>query len=162
FGRRVWGELGYAVAGLPLAVAGFAVTVTTLAFGIGYAITFVGLPLIAVASIITRWFGTANPALAARLLGLPVAAPSPLVARPGFLGWMRSQLTDVVAWRGRAYLLLKFPVAVGSFLVAAILWSVGVLYTLAPLAWALGANHIMVKNGNGTRQSLMNIDYGHF
>jgi signal transduction histidine kinase len=162
FGRRVWAEVGYAVAGLPLAVAGFAVTVATLGFGIGYAITFVGLPLIAVGSILSRWLGAASRWLARRLLGLRVAAPPPLVTRPGFLGWMRSQLTDVVAWRARAYLLLKFPVALGSFLTAAVLWSVGVVYTLAPLAWALGAQHIMVKNGNGTRQSLMNIDYGPF
>ena len=162
FGRRVWAEFGYAVAGLPLAVAGFAVTVATLAFGIGYAVTFVGLPLIAVGSIITRWFGAASRGLARRLLGLRVAAPAPLVTRPGFLGWLRSQLTDVVAWRARAYLLLKFPVAVGAFVAAATFWAVGVAYTLAPLAWALGLERVMVRNGNGVRQSVMNVDYGSF
>jgi signal transduction histidine kinase len=161
-GKRVWAEFGYAMAGLPLAVAGFAVTVATLGFGIGYSITFVGLPLIAVGSIIARWLGTASRGLARRLLGMRVAAPPPLVTRPGFLGWLRSQLTDVVAWRARAYLLLKFPVAVGSFMAATMFWTVGVVYTLAPLAWALGADHIMVKGGNGARQPLMNVDYGPF
>jgi signal transduction histidine kinase len=162
FGRRAWAEFGYAVAGLPLAIAGFVVTVATLGFGIGYSVTFVGLPLIAVGSIITRWFGAANRWLARRLLGLRVAAPPPLVTRPGFLGWLRSQLTDVMAWRARAYLLLKFPVAVASFMTAALFWAIGVVYTLAPLAWSLGAQHIMIRSGNGTRQPLMNIDYGPF
>jgi signal transduction histidine kinase len=162
FGRRAWAELGYAVASLPLAIAGFTVTVATLGFGIGYSITFVGLPLIAVGSIITRWFGAANRELARRLLGLRVAAPPPLVTRPGFLGWMRSQLTDVVAWRARAYLLLKFPVAVGSFIAAVTVWTVGVVYTLAPLAWSLGVEHIMIRNGRGVRQPLLNVDYGSF
>ena len=160
FGRRAWAEFGYAVAGLPLAVAGFAVTVSTLAFGIGYSITFVGLPLLAVGSIIARWFGAASRGLARRLLGVRVGAPAALVTRPGFLGWLRSQLTDVVAWRARAYLLLKFPVAVGSFITAATFWAVGVCYTLAPLAWSLGADRIMVRDGHGAQQPLMNIDYG--
>jgi signal transduction histidine kinase len=160
YGKRAWTEFCYAIAGLPLAVAGFFITVATLGFGIGYSITFVGLPLIAVGSIITRWFGTANRGLARRLLGLRVAAPARLVTRPGFLGWMRSQITDVVAWRTRAYLLLKFPVAVGSFLTTATFWAVGVVYTLAPLAWSLGLDRVMVSDGHGTRQPLMNVDYG--
>jgi signal transduction histidine kinase len=162
FGRRAWAEFGYALAGLPLAVAGFFVTVATLSFRIGYSITFIGLPLLAVGSIIARWFGAASRGLALRLLGLRVAAPPPLVTRPGFLGWLRSQLTDVVAWRARAYLLLKLPVAFASFMAATLFWIVGVAYALAPLFWSLGADHIMVKGGNGARQPLMNIDYGPF
>jgi signal transduction histidine kinase len=161
FGRRAWAEFGYALAGLPLAVAGFAVTVSALAFGIGYSVTFIGLPLLAVGSIIARWFGAANRGLARRLLGVRVAAPAALVTRPGFLGWLRSQLTDVVAWRARAYLVLKFPAAVGSFIAAVTFWSVGVAYTLAPLLWSLGANRIMVRGDNGA-QPLMNVEYGPF
>lgn len=162
FGRRAWAEFGYALIGLPLATAGFAIAVATLSFGAGYSVTFVGLPLLAVGSIIARWFGAANRGLARRLLGLRVAAPPPLVTRPGFLGWLRSQLTDVVAWRARAYLLLKFPAAVASFAVAVTFWAVGVAYTLAPLGWALGLWQITVRGPNGVPQHAMNVNYGSF
>jgi signal transduction histidine kinase len=160
FTRRAGRELVYALAGLPLAVAGFAVTVTMLSAGIGYAITFVGVPLLAAGSVAARWFGVANRAMARRLLGLRVAEPAALVTRPGFLGWLRSQLTDVVAWRARAYALLKFPVATGSFVVAVTTWAVGIGYTLAPLAWVLGLDHVMVRQDG--KLVHLQVDYGSY
>jgi signal transduction histidine kinase len=162
FGRRTWAELGYSVAGLPLAVVGFAVTVATLGFGIGYSITFVGLPLLAVGSILVRWLGRANRSMARGMLRVRVAEPAPLVRRPGFLGWLRSELSDAVAWRTRAYLLLKFPVAVTSFCVAVTFWAFAVAYMLAPLAWSLGLNRIMYNAGPGVRQSVLDLNYGSF
>jgi DNA-binding CsgD family transcriptional regulator len=83
--RRTWGELGYAVAGLPLAVAGFAVTCATLFFGLTFAVTFVGLPLLAAGSAGSRWLGRADRAMARRLLGMHVAEPAPLRRRPAAL-----------------------------------------------------------------------------
>ena len=160
FTRRARDELGYALVGLPLGVAGFAFTVATLSFGIGYAFAFAGLLLLAVASIGTRWLGVANRAVARRLLGVRVPEPAPLQVRPGFFGWLRSQLTDVVAWRGRAYLVLKFPVAVASFAVAVLVWAVGTAYTLAPLAWALGLDHVTVLQNGVVRQ--FGVGYGNY
>ena len=110
------------------------------------------------ASIGTRWLGVANRAVARRLLGIRVPEPAPLQVRPGFFGWLRSQLTDVVAWRGRAYLVLKFPVAVASFAVAVLSWAVGIAYTLAPLAWALGLDHVTVLQNGVVRQFA--VSYG--
>jgi signal transduction histidine kinase len=161
FSRRAWAEFGYALAGLPLAVVGFAVTVVTLAAGIGYAVTFVGLPLLAVSSIITRWFGRANRGMARAMLGLRVDEPAPLARRPGFFGWLRSELTDVVAWRARAYLVLKYPVAVAAFVVAAAFWVVGIGGVLWPLAWKAGVDHVMVRQGHAmVHFSILN--YGNY
>jgi signal transduction histidine kinase len=151
FGRRTWGELAYSLVGLPLAVLGFGFTVATLYFGVVFSFTFVGLPLLAVGSIGSRRLGVADRGLAGRLLGMGVEEPAPLVRRPGFFGWLRSGLTDVVAWRARAYELLRFPVSVAAFTVAAVFWAVGVAYTLAPLAWVLGLGHVLaVHNGTGS------------
>ena len=47
FTRRTWSELLYALLGLPLGIAGFTFTVTTLSVSAGLLITFVGLPLVA-------------------------------------------------------------------------------------------------------------------
>ena len=59
--RRTWSEVGYALIGLPLGVAGFAVTVAMLSFGLGNSFLLIGLPLIAAGSIVARWFGAARP-----------------------------------------------------------------------------------------------------
>ncbi len=160
FSGRTWSEFGYALIGLPLGVAGFAFTIATLSFGLGNAFLLIGLPLIAAASIVTRWFGVADRAVARRMLGMRVTEPAALQLRPGFLGWLWSQLSDIVAWRGRAYLVLKFPVAVASFMVAVVVWAVGIAYTVAPLAWALGLDHVTVRQNGVVRQFAVN--YGNY
>jgi signal transduction histidine kinase len=94
------------------------------------------------------------------MLGLRVEEPAPLVRRPGFFGWLRSELTDVVAWRGRAYLLLKFPVAVAAFMVSVSFWAIGIVDALWPLAWAAGLDHVLVRQGHTMVHITMN--YGSF
>jgi signal transduction histidine kinase len=160
FAGRSWSELGYALIGLPLGVAGFAFTVATLSVGLGILSLVIGLPLIAAGSIVARWFGALDRAVARRLLGMNVAEPAPLQVQPGFLGWFRSQLTDVVAWRARAYLLLRLPLSVAAFAVALTVWVIGIAYTVAPLAWALGLDHVTVRQNGVVRH--LTASYGNF
>jgi signal transduction histidine kinase len=159
-GRRSWAELAYALAGLPLGLFGFAFTVVTLVYGVALSFTFVGLPLLAVSSIGARWLGVADRAVARGLLGMRIGEPARLVRRPGFFGWLRSQLTDVVAWRARVYLVLRFPVAVASFIVAVAFWVGGIGYTLAPLGWVLGLDHVITRPVGG--QPHNGVEYGGF
>jgi signal transduction histidine kinase len=166
FTRRAWAELAYALAGLPIAVAGFGFTVATLSLGIGYSVTFVGLPLLAAGSVGSRWLGRADRAMARRLLGVRVHEPAPLRHRPGFVGWLRSELTDVVAWRARGYQLLHFPVAVASFVAAVIAWPAAIAYLAAPLAWKLGMDRVILRQRGGSGASGINyaggINYGSY
>src|SRR5215469_15187287 len=133
FARRAWCELGYALIGLPLGVAGFVLTVVPLSVGLGILSLVIGLPLLTVGSIVARWFGAVDRAVARRLLGMNVAEPAPLRIRPGVLGWFRSQLTDVVAWRARAYLLLRLPVSIATFVVAVIFFLMVLGHPRSPL-----------------------------
>ena len=80
----------YAVLGLPIGVALFAFTVTTVAFSAGLLVTFVGLPLLAVTGLISRTLGQMSRRLANRLAGGDVAPPQPFHANPGLLGWIGS------------------------------------------------------------------------
>ena len=113
FTRRAWAEFGYAMAGLPLGVAGFAFTVATLAAGAALTLTvigiLVGLPLLAVSSLGARGLGAVNRGLARRLLGVRVAAPPPFRPQPGLIVWVWSALTDAAGWRARAYLSRPAP-----------------------------------------------------
>ena len=160
FTRRARAEFGYAVIGLPLGIAGFVITVATLgAFGY-LSVTVVGLPLIAASTLIVRRMGAVNRGLARRMLGLQLAAPAPFRPRPGFIGWIRSGLTDTAGWRARAYLLLKFPVAVAGFVVAVVCWVAGLVYLFAPLIWALGLSKVMIRT-NGVANHVT-VNYGSF
>ena len=124
--RRTWGELLYAVVGLPIGVALFAFTVTTVSFSAGMLVTFVGLPLLAVTGLISRTLGQMSRRLANRLTGGDVAAPQPFHANPGLLGWIGSCLTDGTAWRARLYSVLKLPLGITTFMTAAFFVSYGI------------------------------------
>ncbi|MGH8862143.1 MAG: sensor histidine kinase [Jatrophihabitantaceae bacterium] len=123
--RRTWGELLYAVLGLPLGIAGFVFTVVTLSLGAGLAVTFVGLPLLAVSGLIGLGYAGGIRGLANSLVGAGVPAPvRPQTDRRGF-AWIVSRLTDGAVWRSRLYLLLKLPLGIASFTMAVALYAYG-------------------------------------
>jgi signal transduction histidine kinase len=123
--RRTWGETLFAVLGLPIGAAGFVFTTFTLAGSAFLLITFVGLPLLAVTGLASRWAGSVLRRFANKLIGTQLAAPRPFRANPGLLGWIGSCLTDGTAWRARLYLLLKLPLGVLSFAVVFFFWVYG-------------------------------------
>jgi signal transduction histidine kinase len=133
--RRTWADTVYLIVSAPLAAAGFAVVVISSLLGLALAVTFIGLPLLAVGGVAARRLGSAHRSLAHTLLGEHVAAPQPLVPGPGFFGWLQSALRDGPSWRARAYLVVKFPLAVVTFYVALILWAGGLVWLTYPIWW---------------------------
>ena len=124
--RRTWAETLYALIGLPLGVAGFVYTVTSLSISAGLLVTFVGLPLLAITGLGARWFGSGMRVLSNSLAGSAVPAPPPFRSHPGLLGWISACLQDGTAWRARLYLLLKFPVGVATFVTAVAFYWYGI------------------------------------
>ncbi|MDT4964964.1 MAG: hypothetical protein QOF87_4611 [Pseudonocardiales bacterium] len=118
FAPRTWREFLYALIGLPLGIAGFVFTVTTFAVSAGLAVTFIGLPLLALTGLGARWFGYGLRELSNSLSGTAVPPPAPFRAHPGLLGWIGSGLQDGTAWRARLYLLLKLPTGIIGFAAA--------------------------------------------
>jgi hypothetical protein len=68
------------------------------------------------------------------MTGDDVPAPRAFRPRPGFLGWIRSGLTDGAAWRARLYLLLKLPLGLAGAVTAVTLYASGVT-ALTYWAW---------------------------
>jgi len=113
--KRTWTELLYCFVGYVLGVAGFVFAVTMLSVSAGLAITFIGLPLLAVTLFAARGWGAAYRALGRSLLGIQVDGPLPRsAARNWFVRW----LGDKAGWRAVAFLLVQFPVAILDFVVA--------------------------------------------
>jgi signal transduction histidine kinase len=133
--RRTWAEALYAIATAPLAVAGFVFVVLSFLASIVLSVTFVGVPLLALGGLAARRIGSVHRALARALLHEQVADPGRFVPGPGFFGWMQSALRDAASWRARAYLLVKFPLAVVTCYVAALLWGEGLLWLTYPIWW---------------------------
>ncbi|MFE0350664.1 sensor histidine kinase [Streptomyces griseoluteus] len=131
---RTWRELGYALTGLPVAVALFVWTVTMISLGAGLLVTFVGVPVLALALVGCRGFGVLERARAGALLKVRVAAPEPLnPGGPGLLPWLGAVLRSGSSWRHLVYALVHFPWAVFSFSVAISFWTYGWALLTYPL-----------------------------
>jgi len=135
FTRRTWVEGLYALVGVVLGAVGFICVAAALYAGALLAVTFVGLPLIAAALRGARRIVGLHRDLARRLLGVEVGTPAPLRPKPGsgFLGWVWSGLRDTAGWRAVLYLLVKFPVALVTFVVAAAFWLYGAFFVCYPV-----------------------------
>ncbi|MGK5549599.1 sensor histidine kinase [Streptomyces sp. URMC 127] len=132
---RTWREFLYHLLSLPIAVAAFSFAVTMTASGIGLAITFVGVPVLAAGLVGVRALGAVERARARGLLGLEISEPEPVRARNGKRGvmaWTGALLKSGVSWRHMLYAVLHLPWAVTAFTVSLVMWSVGWLLFLYP------------------------------
>jgi signal transduction histidine kinase len=135
FSRRSWAGLWYLMVSLPLAVAGFVFTVTTVVHPLLAAVSAPGV----------RKFADISRGLARGLLGEDVPAP-PAAGNDRadggarLRGWWKSAARDAAVWRARGYLVLKLPLTAVGLVVAWGCWLSGVQLIIAPLVWALARN----------------------
>jgi signal transduction histidine kinase len=162
FARRSWRELLYALMAFPLGLAGFVFVVASLFIGIYLSIALVGVALLALSSLGARQLGALNRALARRFLDEEVAPPPPFRPRPGVVGWVRSGLADRPGWRARAYLVLKLPVALASFIAVMALRLGSLWLVLAPAQWAANVGAETVQDDGVARHYVINFGSFYF
>jgi hypothetical protein len=125
--------------GLPLGVLYFSWLVTSIATGLGLVITLIGLPILTgvlatIRPLLGVERGLANALLDARI------APAPLTAGgQGLIGRATAYWKDSASWRGIVYLLGRFPVGLGTFIVAVIAFSTALYLIAAPVVAPLDA-----------------------
>ncbi|MER5647619.1 sensor domain-containing protein [Streptosporangium sp. NPDC002524] len=134
---RVWRELGYALAGLPLAAAGLVLVLAMLTAAL-WSTAIVGLPLLAVTVRGARHLGAVHLGLARLLLDVRTPAPAPSRPGPGPIGWFVSALGDGAGWRAAAYLLVKPLTASLALGAAAGFWGGGLWLLSSPVRWVAG------------------------
>jgi len=132
FGRRALAAVLYGVIALPLALAGFFLTLVGLAFGGALSVTTLGLWLLAVTVRGALALGALQRGLARRLLGLEIEQPG-APGGSGLLGWRRGVLLDRAGWRAVGCALLTPFTAVFAYAAVVVGYVYGVLLTLHPL-----------------------------
>jgi signal transduction histidine kinase len=135
--KESWLGFAYLLVNAPLGLLGFGYTVVLIVGGIGTAITFLGLPIIALTVLGGRQFGRLYRTIGRRMVGARVDDPAPFRRRPGLLGWLSSALSDATGWRALAYLILKFPLTIVGTYGAVLFWSEAVLAFLYPVWWTI-------------------------
>lgn len=126
----IGGSLVYLVMNLGVGIAGFVTLVTLLAVGVGTAIVWVGLPVLALAVLVCRGGAQVERARVYALLNTYIARPhSPLPES----GRWKARFTDGLTWRSCAYFLLLLPVGIVEFSVVVTLWAVALGLLFLPV-----------------------------
>ncbi|MET8540662.1 sensor domain-containing protein [Kitasatospora sp. NPDC004799] len=134
FSAHHYREVGYALSGLPVAIAGFVMSVTLFCLGLGTFVTVLGLPVLGALTGLARGFGRLERARVRGMLALDVPGPEPVrQVRPGGWGAITARLADGAGWKAVLYQVLMFPWAVFSFSVTLIFLLLGWALALYPL-----------------------------
>lgn len=123
FEAQTYLNLAYLFAGLGLGTAYFVALVSVISVGGGLAITLVGLPLLVAAMY--GWCALAGFERVQTNVLLGAGIP-PLRFKPGraeYWRWSRikSRLGDPLTWRALAWLFVRFPHGIATFVIAAVL-----------------------------------------
>jgi signal transduction histidine kinase len=162
FTRRSWRELVYALVAFPLGVFGFVFVVASLFFGVCLSGVVVGLVLLALSTLGVRQLGALNRDLCRRFLDEDVAPPPPFQPGRGALGWVRSGIVDRAGWRARAFLVLKFPLALASLIAVIALRIASLWFVVAPAQWAANVGTEHVEDDGVTRHYVINFGSFYF
>lgn len=126
----------YLVLGLPLGIAAFTFAVTALSLSIGLAITLVGIPLLVLTLLASRWIAKLERVRAGLVVDDAPTADRPLTG--GAIERSKALLRDRSAWTGVAWSVLLLPIGTFGFTVAVSLWSTALGLVTSPLwYWAL-------------------------
>ena len=160
FATRTWREFGYLVLALPWSIVGFVYVMVMISLTVGLLITVVGgTGILAVMVVGARGVTGIDRGLARGLLRAPIASPTPFRRRPGFWGSIWSMISDGAGWRAIAYMVLQFPLALVTVVVA-------VTFVAAPLGamthWVWGRYLPAQEGTDGLLHSGAQLVEGYF
>jgi hypothetical protein len=130
-------NLLYLLLSFPLGIFYFVFLVTALSLGLGLIITWIGIPILVGAIALSYAFAAFERSVAIAMLRVEIAPMRDADMPPGLWGKLRALLTNPVTWKGIAYLLIKFPLGVVSFVVVVTLGALSLALLGAPFYYQL-------------------------
>jgi hypothetical protein len=126
------GSIAYLAMNLPIGIASFVFVVVVMSVGIGTAIIWVGVAVLAVGILAMRGMTRLERLRVHAMLGTYVASPyRPMPERGRWL----SRIKDPATWKDMAYLVLMLPLGIAEFTIVVVLWTVSLYLTLLPVYW---------------------------
>ncbi len=136
--KQPYTNILYLLLSFPLGICYFVFLVTGISLGGGTLIIWIGVPILLF--IIEMWWQCASfeRQMAMRWLGVEIAPLAYPVSQPMSL-WRRAQsrLTNVMTWKTLAFLLVKFPLGILSFVLPITLFAVTLVVTIVGIVLGL-------------------------
>ncbi len=141
FRLRTYSNLLYLLLAFPMGLLYFIFLAVGLTTGFGLVIVWIGIPLLALVFAGSWGLAALERQLAIHVLGaeVPPMLPPP-GSEPASSLWKQigAFLSNPVTWKGMAFLLLKFPLGIVSFIAIVTLLATTAGFLLAPVAWYFG------------------------
>ena len=138
---RTYTNLLYLLLAFPLGMIYFIFLAVGLTTGFGLIIVWIGIPILALVFAGSWGLAALERQMAIHALGaeVPPMMPPP-GSQPAAGFWQRigAYLSNPVTWKGMAFLLLKFPLGIASFIAAVALLATTAGFLLAPFVWFFG------------------------
>ena len=154
---KTWRAFGYHWISVLLAPLALTYAVTAVSLGAGLLVTWAGLVIPAAMIIGARGWGMLHRGLVRNLLGTDLPAPLPFAPRPGFVGFLRSGLTDAAGWRALAHMVLSFLSSMTLGLLS-IVWLITALGGLTHWFWYRYLPMQQASDGSWHRGSMIAPD----
>ncbi|SFW92342.1 sensor domain-containing protein [Amycolatopsis australiensis] len=127
------GSVVFLLMNLPLGVVAFGLLTAFTAAGVGTAVVWVGVGLLAVVVLAVRGGARLERARVYALLDRYIDLPYlPLPAGPQSLRW-KGRLKDPSTWRDLAYFFLLFPLGLVEFVLVTVFWSTSLALAGLPI-----------------------------
>ncbi|MFI9595286.1 sensor histidine kinase [Nonomuraea sp. NPDC052265] len=133
--RRVLLDTRYTLVGFPTAVIGFVIMVAGFAAGVGTAVVWIGVPLLAGTLLVARGFADAERGWLSDVLKRPPVRPRYRPAPEGAGRFRRivNPLTNGQSWLDLLHGVLNFPFAILAFVLTVVFWAIPILGLTYPL-----------------------------
>lgn len=150
FRVRTYTNVLFLAMAFPLGLAYFIFLTVGFSVGLGLTIVWIGLPILALVFAGTWLFSAFERHLAIHLLGAPVPprSPAPAVGEDGAVvpRKLGQRIGDFfgnpVTWKGIAYLALKFPLGLASFVGLIVVAATSAAFVLAPFVEEWGTSDV--------------------
>lgn len=128
-------NLLYLLLGFPLSIAYFVFLIAGLSIAMSLLIVFIGIPILIGVLSAFRGLGAFERLLARTMLDVNIPAPPAMPATPGLIAKLKALFGNTATWKSLAYLGLKFPFGIASFVVLVTSFSLSLALILAPLTY---------------------------
>jgi hypothetical protein len=159
--KQTYLNILYLLLSFPLGIFYFIVLITGLSLGFGLAIIGIGILILLVMFLIMRGFAAWERQLSVWLLGTFIAPPDP---RPEPLKHpliaLKKYITDSYTWKSLAYFLVKFPLAIASFVITVFIVSFSLALISAPLLYRHAPVHFFMWRVDRAEEALLCLAVG--
>jgi Putative sensor len=140
FRLRTYTNLLYLALAFPLGLAYFIFLTVGLSLGLGLTLICIGVPILALVFAGSWGLAAMERQLAIHALGADVPPMTPLPTSEAQTFWQRAGafFSNPVTWKGMAFLLVKLPLGVVSFVATVTLLTTSAALILAPAFWQWG------------------------